>query len=98
MMILAVLRGQPRHGYDIAVELERASEGKLVLQQGTLYPMLHKLQKQGYIRGEWDLPEGERARRRYTLTEEGRTELERQIDHWQEYAGAVVRVLQETAE
>jgi PadR family transcriptional regulator PadR len=97
MMVLTMLRERGRYGYDIAKELERLTDGRLVFQQGTLYPILHKLEKEGLIEGVWEYPEGERTRRMYVLTPKGLTESERQIEAWKEYAGAVHRVIQETS-
>jgi PadR family transcriptional regulator, regulatory protein PadR len=96
MMVLAMLREQGRYGYDIAKELSRITDGRLNFQQGTLYPILHKLEKDGLIKGVWEEPEGERSRRIYVLTDKGRTEADRQIEAWTQYAQAVHRVIQET--
>src|SRR5262245_54363453 len=89
MMVLAMLREHGRYGYDIARELERMTNGRLIFQQGTLYPLLHKLVKQELIQGIWEHPEGERARRIYVLTDKGRMEADKQIEAWTEYANAV---------
>ncbi len=97
MLVLTLLREQGRYGYDIAKELEKISAGKLQFQQGTLYPILHKLEKANLIQGLWEYPEGERARRIYVLTEQGRAEADRQIEAWTEYAGAVHQVIRETS-
>ncbi len=97
LIVLAMLRERARYGYDIAKELQRMSEGRLVFQQGTLYPLLNRLQKDGLIRGEWEAPEGESSRRIYHLTDKGQAEVERQIDAWHEYVNAIGHVLKETA-
>ncbi len=96
MMILAILRENARYGVDIARELERITTSELSFQPGTLYPMLHHLQKQGLVTSVWEDPEGGRARRMYHLTEKGRAEAERMIGAWGKYTRAVDRVLQET--
>jgi PadR family transcriptional regulator PadR len=97
LMILAMLRERARYGVDIALELERITEAELSFQPGTLYPMLHHLQKQGLVVSEWAQPNGERARRMYCLTDKGKAEIESMIGAWEKYTRAVERVLQETA-
>jgi DNA-binding PadR family transcriptional regulator len=89
MMVLVLLREQARYGYDIGKELERLSEGRLLFQPGTLYPILHKLEKKELIKGIWEHPEGERPRRIYALTEQGRDQVEKQIEEWLDFTRAV---------
>lgn len=75
MLVLAVLRQEPKHGYQVALELERSSGGRFVLQHGTLYPVLHRLERERLIRGSWEVSGG-RRRKVYGLTAAGRRKLE----------------------
>lgn len=75
LLVLAALRSGPRHGYQIALELERRSGGLFSLQHGTLYPILHRLERGGLIAGEWSR-RGGRRRKVYALTASGRTHLD----------------------
>ena len=72
-LVLTVLREEPRHGYEIALEVEERSEGTFELQHGTLYPILHRLEDEGLIAGEWS--EEGRRRKVYHLTNAGRWHL-----------------------
>jgi PadR family transcriptional regulator PadR len=93
-MVLAVLRDAPRHGYAIAREVNRRTGNALRFKQGTLYPVLHALERDGLIVGEWEHPEGERPRKVYTITPAGRTELERRLKVWNQFASAMSRVVE----
>jgi PadR family transcriptional regulator PadR len=93
-LVLSVLKDGARHGYDIAREVERRSENALTFKHGTLYPVLHALEKDGLIRSEWEHPEGERARRVYRLTDKGSEELDRCVQTWNTFARAMDRVIQ----
>lgn len=92
-LILAILRDGTRHGYDIAREVERRSENQISFNDGTLYPTLHALEKEGWIQSEWAQPQGERRRRIYALKEEGLRELDRQVQDWNNFSLAVNQVL-----
>lgn len=74
LLILACLRERPAHGYEIALMVERETGGAFALQHGTLYPILHRLEKQGLIRGRWE--GGGRRRKTYELTSTGSRYLE----------------------
>lgn len=74
LLVLSALREGPRHGYQIALELEERSAGMFNLQHGTLYPILHRLEREGLIEGEWSAGEG-RRRKEYVLTRAGRSRL-----------------------
>lgn len=75
LLILAVLRDEAKHGYQIALDVERATEGAFAFQHGTLYPILHRLESEGRIEGSWDTGEG-RRRKVYALRRSGRSYLE----------------------
>ncbi|MFC1541121.1 PadR family transcriptional regulator [Candidatus Latescibacterota bacterium] len=74
-LILTALTNGQRHGYQIALEIEEKSLGMFQFNHGTLYPILHKLEKKGYIRGNWKHSEGERKRKYYILTSRGKKYL-----------------------
>lgn len=74
LLVLATVREEPKHGYQIALELEERSAGMFNLQHGTLYPILHRLERGGLIQGEWSVGDG-RKRKEYVLTQAGRARL-----------------------
>jgi DNA-binding PadR family transcriptional regulator len=81
-LILAILAGGKKHGYQLALELEERSEGFFRFNHGTLYPILHKLEKDGLIRGAWSDEERGRRRRSYALTAKGRRYFAGQVAAW----------------
>ena len=84
-LILSVLSSGPHHGYQLALELEEKSGGAFGFQHGTLYPILHRLEKTGLIAGDW-LDEGsKRKRKSYRLTAAGRRHLDHQIVSWRDF-------------
>ena len=81
-LILAILADGPRHGYQLALEIEDRSDGSFRFNHGTLYPILHKLEKQGLIEGVWS-NEGPRGKRKsYALTDAGREFAKTQRESW----------------
>lgn len=84
-LILAALRDGPKHGYQLALDIERRSGGSFQFQHGTLYPILHKLEKSSLIRGAWEREGGGRKRKSYVLTAAGRRYATRQIESWREF-------------
>jgi PadR family transcriptional regulator, regulatory protein PadR len=96
-LVLAVLRDTPLHGYGIAREINRRSGQALRFKQGTLYPALHALERDGLIAGDWEIEGGERPRRVYHITEAGIAELSRRTAAWGEFSSAVNSVIGGTA-
>jgi PadR family transcriptional regulator, regulatory protein PadR len=86
IVLLWALDRRPMHGYQAALEIERRSGGYFSFNHGTLYPILHRLEKEGVIAGEWSDPEEGRARKEYALTEAGRTYLEEISRRWRTLA------------
>jgi DNA-binding PadR family transcriptional regulator len=85
ILILATLASGPHHGYQLALEIEQASGGTFRFKHGTLYPILHNLEKEGRIRGDW-LDEGsKRKRKAYRLTAAGRRDLSTQRRAWSDF-------------
>lgn len=92
-LVLAVLRDAPLHGYAIAREIERRSGSALRCKEGTLYPVLHALEQQELITGEWARDERGRERKVYRITPVGLAELTRRARTWQEFAAAIQQVI-----
>ena len=84
-LILAILEKGRKHGYQIALEIEEKSEGTFRFNHGTLYPILHKLEKNGLIRGRWQNEGPKRKRKYYTLTSKGKRYLRAQADEWRNF-------------
>jgi DNA-binding PadR family transcriptional regulator len=84
-LILSALRDGPRHGYQLALEIERRGGGRFRFSHGTLYPILHKLEKEGIIVGEWSAEDGGRKRKQYALTGRGRGYVDALLDSWNEF-------------
>lgn len=80
VLILACLRDGRKHGYQIALDVERDTGGVFAFQHGTLYPILHRLEKEGLIEGRWD-EGGGRRRKVYGLTRDGRAHMDREGAH-----------------
>jgi PadR family transcriptional regulator PadR len=92
-VLLGALSDGPLHGYGIVKALRERSDGMFNLPESQLYPLLHRLQKAGWIRGEWQVSESGPARKTYTLLEEGRSELKRRKEDWQRFTTAVGALL-----
>ena len=92
MLILAMLEDRPRHGYEIGKLIDTRSGGAISFQAASLYPMLYRLEKRRLIEGRWVEKTGERRRRFYKLTAEGRAVLKRQRTFWAEFVDALERV------
>jgi PadR family transcriptional regulator, regulatory protein PadR len=84
ILILAVLQSGPKHGYQIAVEIEESSDGFFGFTHGTLYPILHHLEKEGLVDGEWESGGSRRKRKVYRLTAAGRANLRERAAGWRE--------------
>jgi PadR family transcriptional regulator, regulatory protein PadR len=91
-LVLATLRSEDKHGYQIALDVERESGGRFVLQHGTLYPVLHRLEKDGYIAGRWSRGEG-RRKKLYRLTTAGRKRLGGEARQVTDTLGSLARLL-----
>ncbi len=92
MLILALVEDRPRHGYEIAKLIDQRSDGVLQFHVASLYPLLYRLEKRGLIAGKWVEKAGERRRRFYKLTAEGKTVLAEQRQTWKEFFAALDRV------
>lgn len=94
VLILSLLENRPRHGYEIAKLIEERSEGVLEFHVASLYPMLYRLERRGWIEGRWLEKAGQRRRRFYRLTPAGRKALPEQRRSWREFIRAIERVAQ----
>ena len=92
LMVLAVVEDQPRHGYDIARRIDESSGGLLRFHVASLYPMLYRMERRGWIQGRWIEKAGQRRRRYYRLTPAGRKVLAAQRREWQSLVSALDRV------
>jgi PadR family transcriptional regulator len=93
LLILRTLQNGPKHGWDIAERIEQISEHVLEINQGSLYPALHRLEHQGWIKAEMGVSELGRRARFYRLTATGRKQLEVESEDWERLTAAISRVL-----
>src|SRR5712672_3537917 len=91
LLILSLVEDRPRHDYEIGQLIELRSQGALRFNVASLYPLLYRLEKRGWIRGRWVEKAGQR-RRYYRLTSAGKKMLAAQRDGWREFVGAVGRI------
>lgn len=93
MLILKALSWESKHGYGIVSWLEHTSGAALVIEEGSLYPALHRMNKRGWVKAEWGVSENNRRARYYTLTAAGRKQLQAETAAWDRFAGVIARVL-----
>jgi PadR family transcriptional regulator, regulatory protein PadR len=92
LLILALLEVEPRHGYELSRLIESKSRGVVRVHAASLYPLLYRLEREGWIEGRWVEKAGQRRRRYYQLTAAGREQLEAQRSGWVEFVRAVSQV------
>lgn len=97
LLVLRTLTGDPMHGYQIARAIKASSQDVLHVEEGALYPALHRIEARGWIAASWGLSENKRRAKFYALTPEGRAALEAQARSWDEYVEAVARVMNPAA-
>lgn len=93
MIILQTLRWGPRHGYGIAQMIRATSREALRVETGSLYPALHRLEKQGWISADWDVSENGQLVRVYRLTAAGRRQLQSERSRWEQLSSAIARIM-----
>ena len=93
LLILTTLRGGPRHGFGIARWLETTSDDALQLEEGSLYPALHRMEKRGWLESEWGISDNNRKVKLYRLTSRGRARLQSETEGWASFAAAIGKVL-----
>jgi PadR family transcriptional regulator, regulatory protein PadR len=96
MLILKTLTRSEMHGYGIAQTIQHASDDVLWVEEGALYPALHRLEVRGWLRSTWGTSENNRRAKYYRLSALGRRELEREAAYWDRVASAVTRIMQAT--
>ncbi len=89
LLILSLLETRPRHGYEISKLIEQRSGGSVRFHVASLYPLLYRLEKRGWLQGRWVEKSGQRRRRYYRLTRPGRKVLASQLRGWQEFVEAI---------
>ena len=93
LLILTLLSDEPMYGYQISQELARRSDGYFDMKEGLLYPLLHRLQREGLVQGKWRSASGERRRRYYTITSAGVHALAEQTREWEMFMHRLQAVL-----
>ena len=97
LLILKAIALGPQHGWAISDRIHQISGDKLKVQQGSLYPSLHRLERRGWIKAEWGASDNNRRAKYYELTRTGRKQLETQADAWRALTAAVNLLLDSTA-
>jgi PadR family transcriptional regulator, regulatory protein PadR len=95
LLILKTIVLEPKHGWAIAKRIQQVSRDALQVQQGSLYPALHRLEQQGWIKAEWRLTETGRMAKFYSLTRAGRGHMQRELTAWTRLSEAINLVVQE---
>ena len=94
LLILRTLATAPKHGWAVSERIQQISQDVLQVNQGSLYPALHRLEYQGWIKAEWGISELGRRARFYRLTPAGRKQLEVEADQWSRLTNAISRILE----
>ena len=94
MLILKTLAPGPMHGWGISQRIQQVSQDVLVINQGSLYPALYRLEQQALIKAEWDKSDNNRQAKYYELTRTGRKKLAEETETWERLSAAVDRILQ----
>jgi transcriptional regulator len=93
LLILRTISAEPKHGWAIAKRIEEVTNEVLLVSQGALYPALHRLEQQGWVRGEWRGSDTGRDAKFYALTRAGRKQLEKELAQWDRLSKAVALVI-----
>ena len=91
LLVLSLVEDQPRHGYDLCQLIERRSDGALRFKAASLYPLLYRLERRGWIKGRW-VENGGRRRRYYRITAEGRKVVAAQREGWEAFVQAIRQI------
>ena len=98
LLILKTIALEPMHGWAIAKRIQQVSKEVLQITQGALYPALHRLEQQGWVRGSWDETETGREAKFYRVTRAGKLQLEKELEQWERLSGAVGMVIRAAQE
>jgi transcriptional regulator len=93
LLLLQAVSGEPRHGHEIIRWLKEVTDDDLIVEEGAIYPALHRLESIGALRAEWNTTENNRQAKYYRLTPKGRRQLEAERSKWERYANTVGKVL-----
>ena len=93
LLVLQILGHGPNHGYGITARIHALSDDVLRIEEGSLYPALYRLERQGLVQSEWRVTELNRRAKFYSLTRKGRRDAQAELAGWERLSGAVVRVL-----
>ena len=96
LLVLKILALGPTHGWDISQRIQQISQDVLKVNQGSLYPSLHRLEQQGWISSEWGTSENNRKAKFYRLTAAGRRQLAAETETWERFSGAIALILKTT--
>ena len=94
MLLLKVLQLEPLHGYAIARRVQQLSKDVLRVEEGSLYPALHRIEERGWVEAEWGVSENNRRAKFYSLTRKGRKQLESETAEWKRLSLAITRVME----
>ena len=92
-LILKTLTGGPRHGYAIAKFIEEASDETVIVEEGSLYPALYRMERRGWVEAEWGMSELGRRAKLYRLTTDGRAQLAAESATWRQFSAGVSKIL-----
>ena len=93
LLLLKILALEPLHGWAISQRLQQVSQGQLQVSEGSLYPALHKLEQEGWVKAEWKQTENNRRAKFYSLTAAGRKQLNLESSQWDRLSNAITHVL-----
>jgi len=94
-LILAILHNEKKHGYELALQIEEKSGGLFKFNHGTLYPILHKMEKEALIKGNWKQEGPKRKRKYYTITAKGRRYAQNQLSEWKQFSDSFFSIVGE---
>ena len=93
LMLLSLLDTADRYGYEIIKEIESRSDSTFQFKEGTLYPVLHKLEAQGYIRSYWNIGDSGKKRKYYQITKNGKKQLAKEKENWDQFTSSISKVI-----
>lgn len=93
LLVLKALSWGPSHGYSVATLIRDRSDSAFLVEEGALYPALHRLERRGWVESEWGLSDNNRRAKFYRLTGKGRAQLRSEVTLWERYVSAVGKVL-----
>ena len=95
LVILTLLMEKPMHGYDILISMSDVGDGQFRFKQGTLYPLLYRLEREGWVKAKWHTPAKGKKRKMYSITAEGKRVHKKRCQQWQRFTGSVNAILKD---